>query len=80
MKLALTLLSPTVTTVTVHCIPLGQKRAVRVHLIVSLIVSLIVFLIVSLIAWGYQGGDFAPFNSLGLPFLHSDSLGLPGCT
>ena len=59
MKLALTLMSPTVTTVTVHCIPLGQKRAVRVHLIVSLIVSLI--------AWGYQGGDFAPFNSLGLP-------------
>ena len=54
MKLALTLLSPTVTTVIVHCIPLGQKRAVRVHLIVSLIV------------WGYQGGDFAPFNSLGL--------------
>ena len=28
--------------------------AVRVHLIDSLI------------AWGYQGGDFSPFNSLGL--------------
>ena len=35
--------------------PLSQSEAVRVHLIDSLI------------AWGYQGGDFAPFNSLGLP-------------
>ena len=51
LKLALTLLSPTVT---VHWIPLCQKRAVRVHLIDFLI------------AWGYQGGNFAPFDSLGL--------------
>ena len=36
-------------------IPLRQQRAVRVHLIDSLI------------AWGYQGGDFAPLDSLGLP-------------
>ena len=52
MKLALTLLLPTVT---VHCIHLWQKRAVIVHLIDPLI------------AWGYQGGDFVPFSSLGLP-------------
>ena len=34
--------------------PFVTEEAVRVHLIDSLI------------AWGYQGGDFAPFDSLGL--------------
>ena len=48
-----------------------------------LVLGLSECIFLTLIAWGYQGGDFAPFNSLGcqsISYLLSDSLGLPGCT
>ena len=56
MKLLLLKLAMTLRwfTVTVHWIPLWQKRAVRVHLIDSLI------------AWSFQGGAFDLFDSLRL--------------
>ena len=46
--------------------PFVTEEAVRVHLIDSLL------------AWGYQGGDFAPFDSLGLPECILFALWQPG--